>query len=214
MIDILAVVGVVTIIGLTVGAVIAGKSSGEAVSVVEEKAKKLEAEANLLKKDITDMKEKAEAVKVAALAMGGREIFDRRAVLAAVAATAIPFAAAADDNDDAIARIAAKNAQTLAATKAAERAKYQKTDEDIEADQQKSKNLIIGIAGVGTLASGAFIIPNLTRLGIKVASGGQDSGYDTYANSKSKGRGKKKPEVKEKSFGEKLFSAAFARDKF
>merc|ERR1712078_702831 len=97
---------------------------------------------------------------------------------------------------------------------AAERAKYQKTDADIEADQQKSKNLIVGIAGVGTLASGAFIIPNLTRLGIKIASGGQDSGYETYANSKKGGRGKKGKqveEVKQKSFAEKLFSAAFAR---
>merc|ERR1719161_1999421 len=100
-----------------------------------------------------------------------------------------------------------RRAVLAAAAAAAERAKYQKTDEDIEAEQQKSKNLVLGIAGVGTLASGAFIIPNLTRLGIKVASGGKDAGYETYANSKKgKGRGKAKPVFKEKSFGEKLFS--------
>jgi len=82
----------------------------------------------------------------------------------------------------------------------------------IEAEQQASKNLILGIAGAGTLASGAFIIPNLTRLGIKIASGGQDAGYETYANSKKgKGRGKAKPVFKEKSFGEKLFTTVFAR---
>merc|ERR1719326_2038173 len=154
---------------------------------------------------------------VATLAVEGRNV-NRRALLTAAAGASLPFAASADENEDAIARIAAKNAETLAAQKAAERAKYQKTDEDIEREQQQSKNLILGIAGVGTLASGAFIIPNLTRLGIKVASGGKDAGYETYANSRNKkrgGRGGKKQEpVKTKSFGEKLFSAAFAREKF
>merc|ERR1719478_1223593 len=126
---------------------------------------------------------------VATLAVEGRNV-NRRALLAAAAVASLPFAASADDNEDAIARIAAKNAEKLAADKAAERAKYQKTDEDIEAEQQQSKNLILGIAGVGTLASGAFIIPNLTRLGIKIASGGKDAGYETYANSQ---KGKKAP---------------------
>merc|ERR1719478_1322530 len=145
---------------------------------------------------------------VATLAVEGRNV-NRRALLAAAAVASLPFAARADENEDAIARIAAKNAQKLAADKAAERAKYQKTDEDIEAEQQRSKNLIVGIAGVGTLASGAFIIPNLTRLGIKVASGGKDAGYETAGKLARKGRGRGKkaePEFKEKSFAEKLFN--------
>merc|ERR1719324_2268478 len=130
---------------------------------------------------------------VATLAVEGRDV-NRRAFVAAAAATAaaasFPFAAAADENDDAVAAIAKRTMEKNAADKAAERAKYQKTDADIEAEQQRSKNLVLGIAGVGTLASGAFIIPNLSRLAIKIASGGQDSGYETYANQKNK-RGKK-----------------------
>jgi hypothetical protein len=155
---------------------------------------------------------------VAALAVEGRETFDRRAVLAAAAAAAsIPLVAMADDDfprdkatEDAVQAIARKNAEKAAAAKAAERAKYQKTDADIEAEQQKSKNLILGIAGAGTVASGAFIVPNLIRLAKKVASGGEDKGY---AVSKAKGgRGKAKPPPKQKSFFEKAFSAAFARE--
>merc|ERR1719311_1935842 len=130
---------------------------------------------------------------VATLAVEGRETFDRRAVLAAAAAR--------------------KNAEKAAAAKAAERAKYQKTDEDIEAEQQKSKNLVLGIAGAGTVASGAFIVPNLIRLAKKVVSGGEDRGYAVSKAGKGKGRGKAKPQFKEKNFFEKAFSAAFAREK-
>merc|ERR1719201_754479 len=154
---------------------------------------------------------------VAALAVEGRETFDRRAVLAAAAAASIPLVAMADDaprdiaTEEAVAAIARKNAEKAAAAKAAERAKYQKTDDDIEAEQQKSKNLILGIAGAGTVASGAFIVPNLTRLAKKVATGGADSGYAVKKG--GKGRGKAKPAPVQKSFFEKAFSAAFAREK-
>jgi len=149
---------------------------------------------------------------VAMLAVEGRA--NRRAVLAAAsAASAIPFAAMADETEDAMAAIAKKNAAKLAEAKAAERSRYQKTDADIEAEQQQSKNTILGIAGGGTLLSGAFIIPNLKRLATKVATGGADSGYETgQSKPKRGGRGKAQPAPKTKNFAEKLFSAAFARD--
>lgn len=182
----------------------------------------------------------AVGVGVATFAVEGRSAFDRRAVLAAAAA-ALPLAAAADgtpginagsidnstsrfnnstlgglgptnlnDNtESSIAAIARANAEKLAAEKERAARKYQKTDADIEAEQQGKKNLILGIAGAGTLLSGAFIIPNLTRLATKVASGGKDDG-----RSKAKGGKKAAPAPKTKNFGEKLFSAAFAREKF
>merc|ERR1719217_1199243 len=131
----------------------------------------------------------------------------------------MPLVAMADANndpsyeaDESIARIARKNMEKLAADKERERMKYQKTDADIEAEQQRSKNLILGIAGVGTLASGAFIIPNLTRLAIKVTSGGKDAGYETAGKLARKGRGrgkKEEPEFKEKGTAEKLFNTFF-----
>jgi len=157
---------------------------------------------------------------VAMLAVEGRA--NRRAVLAAAAAasaaSAIPFAAMADQasdaqTEDAVAAIARKNAAKLKEEKERERSKYQKTEADIEAEQQQSKNLILGIAGVGTALSGVFIIPNLTRLAKKITSGGEDSGYATSgAKPKRGGRGKAQPAPKQKSFAEKLFSAAFARE--
>lgn len=184
----------------------------------------------------------AVGVGVATFAVEGRSAFDRRAVLAAAAA-ALPLAAAADEgtpgiksgsidnsssrfnnstlgglgptnlNDNtesSIAAIARANAEKLAAEKERAARKYQKTDADIEAEQEGKKNLILGIAGAGTLASGAFIIPNLTRLATKVASGGKDDG-----RSKAPARGKKAaPAPKTKNTAEKLFSAAFAREKF
>lgn len=105
----------------------------------------------------------------------------RRSVMAGSlgALAAIPFAASADDTEDAMVAIARRNAERQAAEKEAAKKKYQPTEKDLKAEQDKNKNLILGIAGVGTLASGAFIIPNLTRLATKISSGGQDSGYGT-----------------------------------
>jgi len=108
-----------------------------------------------------------------------------------------------DGTEDAVAAIARRNAEKLKAEQEAKQRRYQKTDEDIEAEQQAKKNLILGIAGGGTLLSGAFIIPNLTRLATKIASGGKDDG-----------RGKKgtPAPTKQASTGNKLFKAAFGRD--
>jgi len=107
-----------------------------------------------------------------------------------------------DGTEDAVAAIARRNAEKLQAERDAKQRRYQKTDADIEAEQQGKKNLVLGIAGGGTLLSAAFIIPNLTRLATKVASGGKDDG-----------RGKKgKPAPKQANTGNKLFKAAFGRE--
>lgn len=104
-----------------------------------------------------------------------------------------------DDTEAAMAKIAQKNREKQAELER-KRLEYlagpaEKTDEELAAQQQQSKNLILGIAAGGTLASGAFIIPNLRRLGTKIASGGADRGYDTIPDKKVKkaakrGRGK------------------------
>ena len=89
-----------------------------------------------------------------------------------------------DDTEAAMARIAQKNRELAEENERKRLARFrQKTqaelDAEIEAEKAKSKNLILGIAGGGTLLSGVFIIPNLRRLGIKIASGGADRGYDS-----------------------------------
>merc|ERR1719217_1755256 len=135
--------------------------------------------------------------KQAALAVEGRAA-SRRAVLAAAALAPLAANAAVDGvnsgladnstsrfnnavlgvqsntdftagNEDSIAAIAAKNAAKLAEEKANKNKKYTKTEEDIERDAENSKKLVLGIAGAGTVLSGAFIIPNLTRLATKIA---------------------------------------------
>jgi hypothetical protein len=107
-----------------------------------------------------------------------------------------------DGTEASVAAIARRNAEKLKAEQEAKQRRYQKTDADIEAEQQGKKNLVLGIAGGGTLLSAAFIIPNLTRLATKIASGGTDDG-----------RGKKaKPAPKQANTGNKLFKAAFGRD--
>merc|ERR1740138_763356 len=135
-----------------------------------------------------------------------------------VSAAAVPFAAFADSNgnqqaensgmrfnnnnlgsvadpslnagtEDAMAKIARKNAEKLAAEKAAFAAsRAPKTEEELLAQAEGSKNLITGIAGAGTLLSGLFILPNLQRLATKVASGGQDAGYAKAGKSVKKGK--------------------------
>jgi len=114
-----------------------------------------------------------------------------------------------DGTEDAVAAIARRNAEKLKAEQEAKQRRYQKTDEDIEREQQQKKNLILGIAGGGTLLSGAFIIPNLTRLATKIASGGADDGRAKTGAKKGAKKGKPAPKIP--SAGEKLFSAAFGR---
>jgi len=116
--------------------------------------------------------------------------------------------------EDAIAAIARRNAEQQAREKEAKAASFRpKTDEELAADQEKAKTAIIGIAGVGTLASGAFIIPNLTRLATKVASGGKDDGRSAKGKKAAPARGRKAaPAPKETGTLEKLFKVAFARN--
>ena len=91
----------------------------------------------------------------------------------------------ADDNDDAMAKIAAKSMQKLADDKAKERAKVEKRiargktiAQEEKEQKQSSQNLVLGIGGGGTLLSALFFQENLKRLFIKVSSGGERSGYD------------------------------------
>ena len=49
---------------------------------------------------------------------------------------------------------------------------------DVEVSAGEKAAPIVAIAGVGTLLSGIFIIPNLQRLGTKITSGGEDKGYN------------------------------------
>lgn len=120
------------------------------------------------------------------------------------------FASINDGTEDAMARIAAANREKQEKEKRdfAE-SRRPKTEEELLAEQEKSKNLILGIAGAGTALSGLFIIPNLQRLFIKVTSGGKDAGYDKIPVKKGK---KAAPAPKQKSTAQKLFAAAFARD--
>jgi len=126
----------------------------------------------------------------------------RRAALAAGGATlaslALPRSASADEEeDDAIARIAAKNMASLKAEKERQRAKLEaralkgKTEEQ-ENDEAKeaAKRNILAIAGGGTLASTAFFYKNLQRLFIKITSGGDDDGYGTIPANGKAPRGK------------------------
>merc|ERR1719453_1336132 len=105
-----------------------------------------------------------------------------------VAAAAVPFAAIADSDgnqqaansgmrfnngnlgtaadpslnagtEDAMAKIARKNAEKLEKEKQAFiDSRRPKTEEELFAEQEKAKTLITGIAGTGTLASGLFIL--------------------------------------------------------
>merc|ERR1719247_1705574 len=97
---------------------------------------------------------------------------------AALGVAALPAASFADATDDAIARIAAKNAAAFEKEKE-DTIKNAKTAEEIEQDAEDAKNNIILIAGGGTLASTAFFYRNILRLFTKVASGGEDDGYST-----------------------------------
>lgn len=129
---------------------------------------------------------------------------------AALASLALPRQASADaENDDSIARIAAKNAQKQAEEKEAMKAKMAaraargKTEEqETEEAKEEAKRNILTIAGGGTLASTAFFYKNLQRLFIKISSGGEDSGYDTIANQQNRAA-KKKPAPKKAARGKK-----------
>ena len=91
----------------------------------------------------------------------------RRGVVAALGAAAVatlPFTQTAFA--DSIEEIAARS---NAAAKAAAEAKAEEVV--VEPDNKSSLNLILAIAGGGTLASTAFYTQNLKRLGEKVVSG-------------------------------------------
>lgn len=141
---------------------------------------------------------------------------DRRTAVAAAVSSAFPLAAFADSNEDAMLAIAAKNAEKLEAEKKAfAESRRPKTEEEIAAAQESSKNLILGIAGAGTALSGLFIIPNLQRLAIKVSSGGKDAGYDKIPVNKGKKvakRAGKAPPKEQKNTAEKVFAGLFARE--
>ena len=90
----------------------------------------------------------------------------------------------ADDTEAAMAKIAQRNREAQEEQERRRLAQFRsktqaEVDAEIEAEKAKSKNLILGIAGGGPLLSGVFIVPNLRRLGIKIASGGADRGYDS-----------------------------------
>lgn len=98
----------------------------------------------------------------------------RAAILTGVAACSAIVAkpAFADDNDDMVARIAAKNA--LAAE-----AERNKIDTSKSAEEQSAEGK--GLVGAALLGSVVLSVPfyykNLQRLGTKISSGGKDSGY-------------------------------------
>merc|ERR1712224_783562 len=101
----------------------------------------------------------------------------RRAALftgVAAASAALATPAFADDSDDMIARIAAKNAKLAEE----ERNKAPGKTEEEEAEERENSKKLIGGALVGSVVlSVPFYYKNLQRLGTKIASGGEDSGY-------------------------------------
>merc|ERR1719182_217944 len=149
----------------------------------------------------------------------------RAAVGAGLASLALmPAVALADDNEDAMAKIAAKSMQKLADDKAKERAKVErriakgKTIAQEEKEQkQGAQTAVLAVGGGGTLLSALFFQENLKRLFIKISSGGERSGYDEIpvkGAPKGRGRGKKPEPVQEQSFASKLAQAAFGRKMF
>eukprot|EP00316_Scyphosphaera_apsteinii_P017638 CAMPEP_0119304534 /NCGR_PEP_ID=MMETSP1333-20130426/5733_1 /TAXON_ID=418940 /ORGANISM="Scyphosphaera apsteinii, Strain RCC1455" /LENGTH=198 /DNA_ID=CAMNT_0007307433 /DNA_START=26 /DNA_END=622 /DNA_ORIENTATION=+ len=175
------------------------------------------------------------ACKAPRMSIGGSEMSSRRSAIAgaAVGIFALPFAARAQEkltenamsptlaiesdkdyltgNDDSIAAIARRTAETNRAAKLAA-IPLQKTEADILAEKEEAKRNILLIGVGGTLASTAFFYRNLQRLFTKVISGGQDSGYGTIQDQKYR-RGKKTPPPPpQKSAGQKLFRAFFGRE--
>ena len=100
----------------------------------------------------------------------------RRAALLAGAATAFAVSPVfADDAEDIVARIAAKNALALEKERAAANSIDAKTAEEQSAEGK-------GLVGTFLLGSVVLSVPfyykNIQRLFIKVSSGGKESGYD------------------------------------
>lgn len=144
---------------------------------------------------------------------------------------AIPNAALADDNDDAMARIAAKSMakneeeKQRVRDKVAKRLAKGKTEEqEVKEQQKEAKNNILLIAGGGTVLSTAFFYRNIQRLFTKVLSGGEDDGYNSIPEPKRGGRKatklskKAQQQIQEKatqqSTASKLAQAAFGRKLF
>jgi len=104
----------------------------------------------------------------------------RREAIESLATTAAAFAFVApavavgtNDADDVVARIAAQNAAKAAAAReqaAVEASKPKKEPTD-------GKSLVLGAAGASVALSLPFFLPNLLRLGTKLASGGKNDGY-------------------------------------
>ena len=135
-------------------------------------------------------------------------------------AVSLPQLAFADDNEDAMARIAAKATAANEAEKQAKKDRLQKRmqkgkteEQEIEEKAAQSKNLVLGIGAGGTLLSTAFFYRNIQRLFTKVTSGGEDDGYTVKGAKGAKGAKGKKAVVEDEgpSQAEKLFSAVFSR---
>ena len=81
---------------------------------------------------------------------------------------------------DAMMQIALKNQKQLEEEKAKlKQQRRLKTDDELLKDQAQSRNLIVGVAGGGTLLSTFFFKDNIARLATKITSGGEDDGYGT-----------------------------------
>lgn len=129
---------------------------------------------------------------------------------AVLAATVfLPKVAFADETEDAMAKIAAKNKAALAKAKEEERANIMKQVEEEEDPSAKVKK-IVGVGAAGVLASVPFYYRNLLRLGTKIVSGGEDDGY----NPSLKGKKAVPTETKTPGLGKTLQRSFFGRDSF
>lgn len=96
---------------------------------------------------------------------------------AAAAVNALPRSARADDNEDAMAKIAANNAQAQKKEKEERLAKL--TSQDAEAEDEDLRGKTVGAAiAASVLLSVPFYYKNLIRLAIKVTGAGPGRNYD------------------------------------
>lgn len=96
----------------------------------------------------------------------------------AVAAAILPTVAQADDTEDAMVKIAAKNKAKLAEEKELAREKLKTQIKEEEDPSEKFKKIAL-VGGGGVVLSVPFYYRNIIRLFTKVSSGGADDGYAT-----------------------------------
>ena len=126
------------------------------------------------------------AVRMSSPQMRLDEVSSRRSALigaSSLVAAAVPLAAFADANEDAMAAIAARTRQKYEAEKAKAEANTMSTEELMAAQEENKRNIYLALGG-SVVLSVPFYFKNLQRLGTKIVSGGKDDGRGGYVEEK------------------------------